>query len=377
MSNSEDIFDQIDQYLKGQLTGDSKLAFENKLTTDSEFKEFVNTQSVLRQVVIADSLGEIKAMMQSDLAQKGGSTKFRNWHKWGLGVFVLSCFLASFYYLNQVNEEVAVKDVFIKSSKERGSSNRKEISLDDTRKDDVIVSQVESVSPSIKQRNTEHVHDSLGTPPIKLEQLEEIKKEEAKEIATNRKTTRNEAPEVKEVIVNKSPCEGVKMNASFNVVLPNYPNNLGQLEIDASSVTGGVAPYFYAIDNGEFQFEESVEGVAIGKHIIHIKDGNGCISPLEEVFEIKINYCPEYIQKDFTPAFGESWSVPTLSGEDAELIISNKSGRAVCTQQYTGGQEPTWDGRSDTGAELPMGFYKFKLAYPDGGFCLGKVTIIR
>lgn len=377
MNFPEDIFEQIDQYLKGELAGDSKRAFERKLETDTEFKDFVNTQSVLRQVVIADSLSEIKSMMQSDFAPANRSSKFSNWHIWGLGVLVLSCLVAIFFYSNHDVVEVTFENSLIKNTEDRVDSTIK-VNATVIKNEEVIEIPTESAAPSRDPIDSEFVGDRLIVKPNRQELVKEIDtNQNEKKVNIEQGITEEKLPSGVNDLSNVVPCQGLQMAALFSSSMPRYPNQLGILEIDGSSLVGGVAPYSYAIEKEAFQFNERFEDVPVGKYQIKIKDGNGCVSSLEEVVEIKINYCPEYIQRDFTPAFGESWSIPVLEGENIELIISNKSGRAVYNQQLTGGQSQSWEGRGDNGAELPMGFYKFKLAYPDGGFCLGKVTIIR
>ncbi|WP_266204430.1 T9SS type B sorting domain-containing protein [Pontibacter kalidii] len=47
--------------------------------------------------------------------------------------------------------------------------------------------------------------------------------------------------------------------------------------ITASNVTGGTAPYTYALNEGNFQAAATFADVAAGEHTIRVKDANGCI----------------------------------------------------------------------------------------------------
>lgn len=47
--------------------------------------------------------------------------------------------------------------------------------------------------------------------------------------------------------------------------------------VTITSVTGGVSPYTYSVDNSPFTFAQSYSSLTIGIHSVRAKDGNGCI----------------------------------------------------------------------------------------------------
>ncbi|AKQ46482.1 hypothetical protein TH63_13990 [Rufibacter radiotolerans] len=55
--------------------------------------------------------------------------------------------------------------------------------------------------------------------------------------------------------------------------------------INASGVTGGTAPYTFALDGGSFQTSASFTALAAGEHTITVKDANGCIFSKKIVLE--------------------------------------------------------------------------------------------
>ncbi|MEN7551876.1 T9SS type A sorting domain-containing protein [Rapidithrix thailandica] len=41
--------------------------------------------------------------------------------------------------------------------------------------------------------------------------------------------------------------------------------------------TGGITPYLYAVDGGDFQTGNVLKGLSAGEHILYVKDANGCV----------------------------------------------------------------------------------------------------
>ncbi|MGK7390551.1 MAG: T9SS type A sorting domain-containing protein [Candidatus Cyclobacteriaceae bacterium M2_1C_046] len=58
-----------------------------------------------------------------------------------------------------------------------------------------------------------------------------------------------------------------------------YGESTGYIVVDAS---GGVSPYQYKINNGQWQSSDSLYNLSAGKYILAVKDNNGCIDTFEE-----------------------------------------------------------------------------------------------
>jgi len=74
------------------------------------------------------------------------------------------------------------------------------------------------------------------------------------------------------VAINDTPGPN-GLTASTTETLCSAAN--GSITVDA--VSGGVAPYTYAVDGGSFQSANSFSDLSAGAHIVSVRDVNGCI----------------------------------------------------------------------------------------------------
>ena len=87
MSDSTENFELIDQYLEGKLTGEEKLLFDQRMSMDTDFRDLVEAQSVVNEIIIGDELLNIRDQISSDLStsSKSGQTK---WWLAGFGLLL-------------------------------------------------------------------------------------------------------------------------------------------------------------------------------------------------------------------------------------------------------------------------------------------------
>lgn len=77
----------------------------------------------------------------------------------------------------------------------------------------------------------------------------------------------------------------------------------------------------------------------------------------------------------FNPALGQVWVFPLGLASSTEIIIFGKNGEIVYKSQINQGQPSSWNGLSNTKAEVPMGSYPFVISDEQGKVIQGYVTI--
>ncbi len=141
-----------------------------------------------------------------------------------------------------------------------------------------------------------------------------------------------------------------------NVDIREVGNGLRiQVEVD------GIGDYEFAIDNpeGPYQIDNVFDGISPGKHIIYIRDRNGC-GILD--YEITQDLTLEGFPKFFTPngdGVNDFWQfIPPVAGEVnvADIFIFDRYGRLIAQMDPL---SQGWDGTFN-GTELPSADYWFK-----------------
>ena len=128
--------------------------------------------------------------------------------------------------------------------------------------------------------------------------------------------------------------------------------------------------YIYAVDNGDYQTNNSFTNLSNGTHTLYVEDENGCIVK-SITFEILVVYDEIIIPNGFSPngdAYNEWFNIQGLYGNYVhhKLEIYNRYGTLV----FTGNNNNKWYGKANRGAlntnkVLPVGTYFYVLYLND------------
>lgn len=128
--------------------------------------------------------------------------------------------------------------------------------------------------------------------------------------------------------------------------------------------------YIYAVDNGDYQTNNSFTNLSNGTHTLYVEDENGCIVK-SVTFEILVVYDEIIIPNGFSPngdAYNEWFNIQGLYGNYVhhKLEIYNRYGTLV----FTGNNNNKWYGKANRGAlntnkVLPVGTYFYVLYLND------------
>ena len=148
--------------------------------------------------------------------------------------------------------------------------------------------------------------------------------------------------------------------------------------------SGGASPYSYEWDiSGTPAYTDSISDLCAGVYPVTITDANSCVySDTAIINELPtIEKRPLTIYNTITPnadGVNDTWIIENIQEfPDNEVQVFNRWGARVFEQKGYG-QGKEWDGRSESGNDLPAGTYYYILDLGDGSpVKQGTVTLVR
>jgi gliding motility-associated-like protein len=365
------IYEQIDRYLKNNLSEEELAQFNDLLLKDETFKATFEAQKDAHELIVDNEMIKLKERMSQDLNHKGGSN-FSRWTKLVLFSAAISSVVFYSYtkYFQSTLKVETVKKENRQIQQKTMSSETKEI----RKSSEKINSHKSLANADLIPGETEKTDDNRSS-------IVEITKEELQNekvpITTVVEKSSTTANLKKPIPSNNSiyGCEAIRISAEVKIKYDENQQGEAVVIIDPSSVKGGTPPYSYSINKEPFTQDNTFEPVKEGHYFVQIKDQNGCISELEK--EINIRIPKKEIDDVFTPSNGDTWSFPIQTNTTATISILNKSGLTVYSANINGGYPNQWDGRDMDGNELNTGNYYFIINFANGELLKGHVSIIR
>jgi len=107
-------FDQINQYLKGQLSEDTRIQFEAEISIDAQLKSDIEMHRLLNETIVDNYLIEVKQITKTVLQKKRIDQNRKDWTI-GLGSIILvgTIFIA----YNQFNEKTVTEEISLTNKK--------------------------------------------------------------------------------------------------------------------------------------------------------------------------------------------------------------------------------------------------------------------
>ena len=165
------------------------------------------------------------------------------------------------------------------------------------------------------------------------------------------------------VTINPSPTD-------LAIIVSNVLNQTAQGVIEITSVTSGVAPFQYSINNGSFSNTTSYTNLLPGDYIISVKDANGC--KYDETVTIETTCI---FPNGISPNGDGKNDTFNLNGCNVKFIsFFNRYGMKINSfSNYTS----QWDGTTSDAKNLPDGTYFYSAELTDGNVKTGWVYIAR
>jgi hypothetical protein len=360
----------IENYLKGNLSGDELTQFEANLASNPALQDEVELARLAHEVIANGEAVNIKAQLQQihEASQSGMSAN----KKILIGVVVLIALALAIYLIDKVmntdaTDETVVEEVITEATESTEEEPAQTYSAP------VAIERV-TTTPSNESSNEE---EETITEIVQLEELPQV--EESNPVV--------EEPVVEEPIKEKvnlepvveeptqDPCALAKTKTpQYELDLPCFGGGNGKLRFNDYGETNFNE---FSIDGGK-TFESSLQDRDLlpGKYELLAKNDDGCESKAKT---ITINYgkCNYVIQ----PSLGKKWELqlPELDDNEVRVEIRNaRTGVMVFHQNIMSMDYFSWNGIDDNNQSLPMGNYVYHFSTESNGMvATGQITIVK
>ena len=353
MKEDYSIYEQIDEFLKGNLKGNDLALFQHKMESDEEFAENVRAQKVVNEMILTKHLADLKGKMQKDLQDKNFN---KNTSIWKYGAF-LGLFLVTSVTVWKLNDTPKQKEILIEQHKTIVKAEQKttEIILENAEA-------IEEVSNKIK-----HNSFNKNSPSSLISPIIENKKEIVQEPVLIEKLTEAKTIDQAEKAIPIFDCSIKK----WNIHVETSPTCVGKNE--GAILIFDREKHLYSIDEGQhFSTKKEYNTLGQGTYPLITKDADGC--EYKTTAEIKSKSCKTMDEIVFNPTLG-NWIVPSKDNSDVEVTIVDKAGQLVWKMGFSF-QQPEWDGKNTQGQLVEIGLYGFRIQYSGGESKEGYISVM-
>lgn len=364
--------EQIQRYLLKEMSERETKEFESQMAKDPNLKAEVSQAFVLHQMVIEKRLFEV-----NDLLKDISSPKPRKGKGPIIGsVLIVVAVLGGLgYFLVNSQKDSLAKEGFAESieivdgDKSDNDSVKAKIRIG-TR--EFVAVENKEIPANVTKHAPQQNHN-IRLKPVLEEMVTEPKNIEESIIKNVKdETVDRKVPQSKVEIIQKlvDPC--LKKSWSFNIETTTTCMGINTGEIRIESALNKVN---YAIGDDELGTIHEWEELAAGSYSVHVVDDGGCDTNLT-VF-IKAAICrltgPDYefyLQSDIELGFRD------LDQREGEVQIIDQSGRTVKALVFEEGDLVTWDGKTESGESMNVGFLSYIIKFNDGDIMKGGITVL-
>ncbi len=392
MKKDIELYEQIEKYLTGNLSGEEKLAFERQISSNPEIELALENNRQLANLIEESTLLEIRDSIQNIHNQNpGGKGRGFSGKKaifFSAIIVVTAIFISTLFFnrSNRNNSDTLVPQVPIVDS----TSNEKDI--DENRR----VAENNSVNPKKPVKSEGTTKNQIKPENEVPEPISTAVPKTAETTYDKEKKAKAKSPDIPDSIMHTSPalpqppiedkaplpissrdsvdCDTVQISADIQTDVSCEERATGKISIWISSMKGAEPPLSYSIDNGKnFKYESQLVDLLPGNYIVWLKDKNNCLTKAGSYLIGSIICDYEFI---FAPDKGERWEIPTKN-QNGTIKIYTRQGTLVFTQLFEEGEIIEWDGSSQNGIPQSMGVYRFILEIKNEEPIFGNVTIVR
>lgn len=249
MSNEDNVYEQIDRFLNGELSEGEKAAFESRLQADEEFSRVFEAQKIAHRIVIGKELLALKAQMTKDLGGKSTtSSPNRMWKYVAGGAAVIAVAVLLYLLFKQ------------------------------HRKPDKMHTPVVGHYPKTTPVLPAPVPDTTGDRAEVNQETETLGREV-------------KVPEIKEP---ERTCSDTLISFSCQAKASCVNDHNGAIEVDLNTIKAGKAPYSFSVyRDRDFVIGDGIRDLKAGRYDLFVKDARGCLRKLNVKVEVPEVNCAQ------------------------------------------------------------------------------------
>lgn len=362
MSEEDKIYLQIEEYLKGNLQGDSLSAFEQQIKESADLQRMVEASKLADELVIENRLREVGSILHETHIKSPGNGL---WKSFTLLLVVAGA--AGVFFLVNSAHSPEQKSVSQPTANPPAVTEIREPEKEpaDFRSSGSEQPQV-TKSPDIQKSNP----TPAITGPAAIIPDDSLPVASAPSLAATRTDKAPETRQPPAPVVPKDPCATVVIETHVSTTPACEGEQSGAIIL--SEIQGGQPPYSREVLQLPGLTPRGMHDLGGGKYLVRITDRQGCIREYHDV-SVKEKNCPK--DYSFNPFIGEVWNIPS-DESDGTLRIINHSGKPVIVRPVRAHSAESWNGYPEHG-EIEPGYYIFTISYNDGRILQGSITVVR
>lgn len=372
MTEQQNLFEQIEDYLHDRMSEKERIAFEQKLAVDESLAVQVSEARAANEAIHFACLADLKKTVGQDIKKIKHTPEWKNLIYWFIGsAMFIGASTGLFMFTKDSKKEIAVtsenKEFAIEKSTDSKNQNSTENEFQIDKKKNS-----NSSNQSLKEKaedKTESNHPSKITEKTFTKVTE-------KQNTTNEKTTAspiaNEGDSKK--TIEPTPSE-IKNNCNKEFDIRTEASCKHKENGSITIFTDGGIEFIFQVDQHTANGSNGVfHNLSPGEHKILVTYNKECT--FTRTVKVEEKWCPLNQPFSFNPDYHEKWEIRYDEGAEGEYIIYDRSGREIYKNTFGSGNE-SWNGSDMNGNTVAIGNYAAILYYSDGRKEKVDLTIIR
>jgi hypothetical protein len=377
------ILETIDNYLNDRMSQEERIAFEQKMASDSALAQKVEGEREINEAIHFANLAELREGIGKEI-KNIKYTSENSFNKYLIsGLIILGTGVATYLIVDQKESDavstktentIPQKKITPETSKQKPLTevfiqNKSAAKKTSAQKED------SEILKTNKQTETPETEDSSNH--ILLDNTSQEINTVSKPI-TDTENTKSDIPiytETKEPIDQPrlNSAKLARCNQTFTFV--TKPSCQGKSTGTRSIRENLNHTYIYELDKVlTFPTNGVFSNVSAGKHEISIKYLDSC--EYIETLTIGEEWCSLNHSFSFNPEYGEKWELLYANGDRGHFIILNNVGKELYRGDFGIGK-CFWNGSDTYGSLLPTGTYLAIINHSDGRKEKVELTIVR
>jgi len=361
MREEDKLYQEIENYLNGSLTGEEKNAFEQKLNTYQELQNKVKLSKLANDLVIENRLLNVKQVLYDTHNNNSGSGLWKKIVISTAGILLVGN-AVWFIFSNKENKNTTVEGTVKTESPSTITSNS-----ENTTSQGVI-----SKSKNNTTSSTVNIQQSIvnETAEEKVNSIDSLPKNPIQTVTGKQGEGAKEVSSPPQPTIATDPCQAVQIKAKVTTVNPCEGEENGSIII--TGIKNGTAPYNIQLNDENGNTIHSNNNLKVGSYSAIITDSKGCTHEISNISLSGKKCSKDYA---FNPFVGDVWQIP-VSENSGTLTIHDKAGDIYLQKELAAGNQEVWDGHSQQG-ELKTGYFIYTISYTNGTTVNGSVTVVR
>lgn len=381
MSNEQETYNQIDQYLTGKMTSQEKASFEQNMANDVDLRDAVEMHKMLQATAISHELDQLHSQIGTDLDRIRSKSIIKKWLMIGAAGLAL----------------IATVSILIPRDKKKSSEltnvNEEVRKTKKVHEDHPLITE-EEIKEKVKPVKTD-IHEGIVQtteknefiPPEDEVEIDTLLSDEVNnkdiekviEVISTDKQSDNVEVEQEQLKTPPPPCPGNRVDLKYKMTSQSLDGIEGSIRVENVISEGFKEPVRYKLLDIDDTYStlKVFNGLEADDYTIGIIDANGC-EALSPIITVTPSSCVKEYPETFSPAYDYEWRLRINEDLDATIVLKNKAGKVILLEKVIGEREFIWNGHDNNGTTIDEpGYIWFFVTYSNGETCSGGFNLIR